>query len=940
MRDKASCTRSRHSSTVEAHCCGIITAIVLTACMAGGGYTPLAGADEPLSISTSPSKPFGTTLTLREIRPNTPFVEPASAEVWVSSDDAARRPDATTGTVLKTTIGKAIPVDTPREKSLRGFNAPFPSSAEAQKRIVLSLGEPAPARKPVVGKETGKMEAAEQPTQPPAAKLSLTVPKSQPAALPRREETTSSVAKTDLEKLAWKPGTSSSIVGARESKSLLLERNRQASRLNPSEPTSRTAPENKVVRLKPAPMVDPAPAVGAKDELKKRPIPAQRRPVVAAAGGPARREATTRTRPFSSGNPFATSKSRKPLFVFEPVSPQWIAKATTQAAGNGRRKPTMPEKTATPAKLDRPAPKAASESIAARQGTKPRTAVRLTVPEQAFDLTISEKAPLESRVASRQRIAEDPVVEMVDFRNVPSPDGRASTMGMTTASDLARSAVLEAEDRTPLLPLETQVVQNQDTPIAASPVADEQVRLGQFEVIDHSEELTVVYRRSKLLRTNVDVYRTAVVDASICEVVQYTPREISVIGNGQGATHVTFWFEDGSFRPVTYLVRVVPDPEVQERQEEQYGLLEEHLAELFPESKVQLLVLADKLIVRGQARSAEEASQILAVIRGQAVRGRDLLSGTAASLVNRDETNRTVAPIQVINMLQIPGVQQVALRVKIAELSRSAARGIGVDLDLNFSQGELLVQSLINAATGGTASILGSFDGGDLEFGLHYLEEHGVIRMLSEPTLVTLSGRPATFIAGGEFAVPTTVGVGGAAAVTTDFRAYGAIISFLPVILDKDHIRLEVAPEFSKINDDNTVNGTPGLDTRAVTTTVEMREGQTLAIAGLLDESMDAEREGDLPWISQIFGRRSVTRNETELIILVTPELIHPMEPEAVPPLPGFDVTEPTNCEFFLKGHLEGRPTQEYRSTVWPRLRRRYQAGGPAMISGPFGHGD
>ncbi len=467
-----------------------------------------------------------------------------------------------------------------------------------------------------------------------------------------------------------------------------------------------------------------------------------------------------------------------------------------------------------------------------------------------------------------------------------------------------------------------------------------QARSGPFEVIDHTEELTVVYRRSKLLRTDVDVYRTAVVDASICEVVQYTPREISVIGNGQGATHLTFWFEDGSYRPVTYLVKVVPDPEVQERREEQFGLLEEHLAELFPESKVKLLVLADKLVIKGQARDAEEAAQILAVVRGQAVRAWDIVSGQAAMPFQREETNQTLQPSQVINMLRIPGVQQVALRVKIAELNRSAARSIGVDLDMDFSQGELLLRSLLNAATGGTASILGSFDGGDLEFGIHYLEEHGVMRMLSEPTLVTLSGRPATFIAGGEFAVPTTVGVGGAAAVTTDFRAYGAIISFLPVVLDKDHIRLEVAPEFSQINDDNAVNGTPGLDTRAVTTTVEMREGQTLAIAGLLDDSMSADKEGDLPWISQIFGRRNVTRNETELIILVTPELMHPMEPEEVPPLPGFDVTEPTNCEFFLKGHLEGRPTQDYRSTVWPHLRRRYQAGGPEMISGPFGHGD
>ena len=114
-------------------------------------------------------------------------------------------------------------------------------------------------------------------------------------------------------------------------------------------------------------------------------------------------------------------------------------------------------------------------------------------------------------------------------------------------------------------------------------------------------------------------------------------------------------------------------------------------------------------------------------------------------------------------------------------------------------------------------------------------------------------------------------------------------------------------------------------------------EGQTLAIAGLLEDDYKATNVGDLPFLAKVFGRRNAARNETELIILVTPELVHPMEPEEVPPLPGFDVTEPTNAEFFLCGDLEGYPTRDYRSTVWPRLKKRY--GGPAMTSGPFGHG-
>jgi len=461
-----------------------------------------------------------------------------------------------------------------------------------------------------------------------------------------------------------------------------------------------------------------------------------------------------------------------------------------------------------------------------------------------------------------------------------------------------------------------------------------------FEIIEESGELTVVVRRSKLLRTKVDVYRTAVVDSGICDVVQFTPREISILGKSQGATHVTFWFQDERYRPVTYLVRVTPDPEVEKQQTERYELLESHLAKLFPESKVDLVVVGDKLVVRGQARDAAEAAQIMAIIRGELVRARGVMEGQASDPVGREAAGQALPAIQVINMLRIPGPPQVALKVKIAELNRTAARNFGVDMSLNFDQGKFLIQSLLNLSSGGSASILGNFDGGDLKFGLHYLEEHGVVRLLSEPTLITLSGRPATFIAGGEFAVPTTVGVNGVGAVTTDFRAYGAIITFLPTVLDKDLIRLEVAPEFSQLDTKNKVNGTPGLRTRAVTTTVEMREGQTLAIAGLLDDSMTGNNQGDLPIFNQIFGRRSLSRNETELIILVTPELVHPMEPEEVPPLPGFDVTEPTNHEFYIKGHLEGRPTQEYDSTTWPRLRRRYNAGGPARISGPFGHGE
>lgn len=476
---------------------------------------------------------------------------------------------------------------------------------------------------------------------------------------------------------------------------------------------------------------------------------------------------------------------------------------------------------------------------------------------------------------------------------------------------------------------------------------------GPFEVIDHTGELQVVVRRSKLLRSETDIYRTAVVDPSVCDIVQFTPREISIIGKSQGATHITFWFDQADNRPLTYLVRVMPDPNAREELEVEYDILEEILAELFPDSDVELIPVADKLIVKGEAQDAEEAVQIMHIIRGEVasqVGGRGgqggfgLGGGRAANVLSNEETGRNEddSGIQVVNLLRVPGAHQVALRVKIAELNRTAARGFGMDLDaeINFSgTSRLFVRSMLNLAAGDAPTIIGQVDGDDITFGLRYLQQYGVVRLLSEPTLVTLSGRPATFIAGGEFAVPTVVGTGGVNAVTTDFRSFGAIISFLPVVLDKDRIRLEVSPEFSQLNAANAVGGIPGLDVRAVTTTVEMREGQTLAIAGLLSDSMTGSHSSDVPFLQQWIGRRDNSRAETELIILVTPELVEPMEPEEVPPLPGFDVTEPDNMEFYREGWLEGTPTREYRSTIWPHLRHRFKAGGPAHISGPFGHG-
>jgi len=156
-------------------------------------------------------------------------------------------------------------------------------------------------------------------------------------------------------------------------------------------------------------------------------------------------------------------------------------------------------------------------------------------------------------------------------------------------------------------------------------------------------------------------------------------------------------------------------------------------------------------------------------------------------------------------------------------------------------------------------------------------------------------------------------------------------VNFTPTVLDKDRIRLIVESTFSTLNPENSVQGIPGLNTRTVDTVVELREGQVLAIAGLLQEQQRGNETrvpllGDIKWLKPIFQTKGISRDETELIILVSPELVHPVEPENAPAiLPGMEVTEPDDIEFFLLGRIGGDPCCHHRSTVWPLYRDRMQ---------------
>ena len=312
---------------------------------------------------------------------------------------------------------------------------------------------------------------------------------------------------------------------------------------------------------------------------------------------------------------------------------------------------------------------------------------------------------------------------------------------------------------------------------------------------------------------------------------------------------------------------------------------------------------------------------------------------------------------QIINLLRVVGSQQVMLKVRIAELNRTALRRIGANFlgvdprtgaivgssiagNTTFAgtigqQGNLLTgnqlygSSSLGGPNGPNTTVFGIFQNANFEFELTALRTNGMLKILAEPNLVALNGQLASFLAGGEFPVPVpqVAASGVAPVITVRFREFGVRLGFVPYILDGDVIRLTVAPEVSNI--DNTIAVTlvaggspvPGLNTRKAQTTVELREGQTLAIAGLLQLTLNGETDripglGDLPIIGQFFSNTNSQRIEKELIVLVTPYLVEPMNQGQVPPSPGDEVKQPNDLEFYFLNRIEARTGKDFRSTT------------------------
>jgi pilus assembly protein CpaC len=440
------------------------------------------------------------------------------------------------------------------------------------------------------------------------------------------------------------------------------------------------------------------------------------------------------------------------------------------------------------------------------------------------------------------------------------------------------------------------------------------------------QKVNLTAGKSTVIESPVAIKKFAIATPEQVDVTVISPRQVYLIGKAPGATNATIWGIDGTI--IAFLdIEIMPD----------VTRLKEKLHEMLPnEKEIKVTASADSLVLSGTVSSTSNLSQVITM---------------ASSYAPKDKDGNT----KVINLLEVGGVHQVMLEVRVSEMSQTLMRRLGVNFNYISEGGKTFGISLLKNLTSLPKSPLAwpgdpltvsdnvgaifRFLGGGATWTtfIDALKENGLTKVLAEPTLITTSGKTANFLAGGEYPIPVPSENG----IAIEYKTFGVGLNFTPTVLSNNKISMEVKPEVSELDFTNAlaISGyvVPGLSTRRVSTTIELADGQSFAIAGLLKEDV---REivskfpilGDIPILGVLFRSTSFRKNETELVIIVTPHLVKPID-MAKQTLPTDAFVEPNDFEFYLLGSLEGRgePVELSKGTVPPRS----DGGG---LDGDFGH--
>ena len=421
--------------------------------------------------------------------------------------------------------------------------------------------------------------------------------------------------------------------------------------------------------------------------------------------------------------------------------------------------------------------------------------------------------------------------------------------------------------------------------------------------VDHAGQLDVPLNKSQVLTVDRAFSKALVGNQEVADILPLTNRSLYVLGKKVGTTSLTLY---DSRNMLIAVVDVAVGPDV--------VTLKRQLAELIPGEQIGARISNDAVVLTGTVSSASAVDRAVQIARTYA---------------GGDE--------KVVNMLSVGASQQVMLEVRFSEVNRQAAKQIGLNHSFTGNRtagsiGNLAGDSIIPTNNDRIPTI--KLDGLSDAFGvgtwaykigslnlfsaLDALERKGLVKTLAEPTLVALSGETASFLAGGEFPIPVVQNGGGGGGngnngITVEFKPFGVSLGFTPTVLSDGIINLVVEPEVSSIDPSASVsiNGlvVPGLLTRRAKTVVELRDGQSFAIAGLLrNDFQDTVRQlpilGSIPIIGSLFRSTGFQKQQTELVMIVTPRLVKPMRAEDVS-LPTDRVGNPHELDLFLMGRTD-----------------------------------
>ena len=390
------------------------------------------------------------------------------------------------------------------------------------------------------------------------------------------------------------------------------------------------------------------------------------------------------------------------------------------------------------------------------------------------------------------------------------------------------------------------------------------------------EKWTVTVGKSLIIDSPLPIERLSVADGNLADVVANSPREVLINGKAPGETSLIIWQRGGS--RLTYDLIVRPSPSKLEAVRQQ-------LAREYPDDEINVTFDNDTIFVRGVVKDVVAADRVMAV----------------ASTLGK--------PVNLLRVEVPPSEAQILVRVQFADVDRSASLNLEADL----------ASGAFNQNTAGGVGAPISTNGGqsftlanavnfflfrkdiNLAAALQLLESKNLLEMLAEPTVPAINGKQAFFTAGGEFPFPMIQPSGtGGAIVTLSWREYGVRLNFLPIVTPRGTIRLQVQPEVSSLDYTHavTIQGftVPALSTRKVQTEIELESGQSFVIAGLIDRQTNETLSkvpgiGDIPILGKLFQSKTVTRSNTELLVIVTPEIVRPIPADQ--PVPELKFTKP-----------------------------------------------